>query len=520
MLEYDANFSLSELNEIATSFHRSSEMKAPSGRDREGAEYLWLDQLRLTEQTLLRRSYCDGPLVLKSCTSRIQKPADYTKCQGVGHGGIDNPFLMAIVDNIAHLVRNKEIPPGIVRHGTPVYADVGYLITHADEKTQSWSPVLGLHLLTGGYETYLRSIGSSNMVSQCRITALRLATQASSQVAAILNDKTCFPCRCTQTLAFHLQTLETDLRSYQSFKCWDLYFQAPWVCGNHVLEILDLCHYYGTRLLNYRHYVGSVLHSYNVLKQLGGLEEIRVLENLCVQFASIFFPSGSVPKSNFLPSWNRYVGARLRFNKGHRSRNSRDSWCISVPTYAQRRAAGLGPLGDRPQTKVGCLPFVIKQQDYHLSDDQWDSLGQNSSTPADVRKNDKGSRDAMTIAHAPCSFISERKLLALSQAIRKTFENTDTLPLARINLFKIFEKCVCVVSRLSDETHTGVNDRGLNCICFASTIITAGDRIIDGRRLSKAETWKKHELECVTQAKIAIRETFCSLDEEEWLWQV
>ncbi|KAK5323367.1 hypothetical protein LTR93_005420 [Exophiala xenobiotica] len=554
LLEHDEQLSLSGLHQMCCS--RSITTEAKNG---ESTSHVLLDDLQKLEQSLLHYREGHDQLIIPSCAGCIQKPAEYIQTPANDSGAARPQFTEAIVDNIVHLVATTVAPPSIIQNSAPVYADVGYLITRTDEMTQPWSAVLGLDLLTKGYKSYLTSLESANEISKCRLAALRLAQQASAQVARILDDKTCFPCRCTQTLAYHLQNLGVDLQAYARYKCWDIYFQSPWVAGNQLLEILDSCHYYGMRLFNYRHYVGAVLHSYNALRQLGGLEEIPILESLCEQFGGIFFPAGSRPKGSFRACWSRYVGARLKFKKGHRNRNrnSGDAWCMAIPAHAARRAAGLGVAQseqDWSMSKVDCLLFRVKQQDYHVSDDVWDSVNNvvsgakaSASKPPPPRKEKAGrsssttsSRESLARARAQAP---ERRLLDLAEAAQKSFDatsssssaadsdsdadtNTDTntvLPVARLNMFAVFEKCVRVVSTLSDGTHTGPEEKGTNCICFASAILMGGDRIVDGRKLGRLETWKKDEKECVHQAKEAIKEVFAAdvdRDKEQWLWSV
>lgn len=515
LLEHDENLSLSELHQMCCSFDRST------GKET-FAKHSLLGHLEQAEHSLAHYRDSHQHAVTLSCSSCTQKSTDYYQSLDLEDDDNRQRFSAAIIDNIINLVSSKDVPTSIVRNSTPVYADVGYLITRANENTQSWSAILGLNLLANGYRVYLRTIMTPKVVSQCRIAALRLANEASSYVSTILNDKACFPCRCTQTLAFHLQHLETDLNSYAKFNCWDLYFQSPWVAGNHVLEILDLCHYYGMRLLNYRHYVGAVLHSYNVLKQLGGLTEIPVLENLCTQLAGILFPGGNPPSNHFRASWARFVGARLKFKKGHKNKNSRDNWCMSIPPHAQRRAAGLGAGNDHPPGKIDCLLFQIKQQDYHVRDEQFSDFDPASISLQKAQNNIKAKKSSPSVSPALASAVPKRQLSDLAQAVQQSFAACETtpLPLARLNLFAVFDRCVHVVSRLSDETHTAANEKGINCICFCSEILSAADRIIEGRRLGKAETWKKHERECMTQANSAIEETFRSIKAEQWLWNV
>lgn len=525
LLEYDEKMTVSGLHRMCCSFDRQSG-QVP--------KHSLLNQLQETERVL--DHYRDGHQLsrMRSCPSCVQKPIDYLQSPEVEEGKSHSNFVTAIVDNIIHLVTERSAPTSIVRNGTPVYADVGYLITHKNDNNQTWSPVLGLHLLSQGYKTYMHSIPQPKLVSSCRINALRLAQQAHSHVLAILNDKDCFPCRCTQTLAYHLQNLCEDLQNFAKHKCWDLYFQSPWVAGNHILEILDLCHYYGMRLFNYRHYVGAILHSYNVLKTLAGMESIPILESISDQFRDTFFPGGNCPKNSFRACWGRYVGARVKFKKGHRSRNSRDSWCMAIPAHAARRAAGLGPKDAVHELKTADLVFKIKQHDYHVGDEEWHAVDKILKTtqtediktrarrPSSGVESSTPQRQLLDLARAVECSLTQKEKEAETESASEPKDQSHPLPLARLNLLAIFQSCVRVVSRLSDETHTGVDEKGINCICFASAILTGADRIVDGRRLGRAEAWKKDERECIAQASKAIKDVFGSGSNDggvgQWLW--
>ena len=520
MLEHEEDLSFSVLHRLCHSFHHRRGPAYPDPNSRIPVD-LFLDRLRKTEEYLLCCRDEHRSATIQSCRSCIQKAEDCIRSSAVERAPIEHNFMTTLIDNIAHLVTNTVIPTSIVKNSSPIYADVGYIVTRPAESSRSWSAVLGLHLLEHGYKAYLRSVPLPNAVSKCRISALRLAQQAAHRVSAVLNDKACFPCRCSQTLAFHLQNLEEDLCSYTKHKCWDLYFQSPWVAGNHALEILDLCHYYGMRLFNYRYYVGAVLHSYNVLNLLAGLEEIPILESLCDQFRDVFFPGGSRPKINFRACWGRYAGARLRFKKGHRSRNSKNNFCMAIPAYAVRRAAGLGSNCDQMHPKTNCLLFNIKQNDYHVSEDIWDRLG-NPPTSQDARNHAPKRRNSSRAAHCFSSPNLAPRLGDLYQDVRISFVQADPnfLPSTLLNLFAVFEDCVRVVSKLSDAEHTEVREQGINCICFASTILSSGDRIVDGRRLGRAEAWKKEDHKCISEAKSMILEVFGRINREQWLWRV
>lgn len=517
LLEHESHLDISSLHKLCCSLNLPTQPES---------KHDLLSDLQEIDKSIGHYRHGHRLSPINSCASCVQKPAHYIQSPAV-HGNVRPNFLEAITDNIIHLVTSSSPASGIIRNSTPVYPDVGYLITHPDETSPSWSAVLGLHLLTRSYRTYLEAIPQANLVSQCRITSLHLARQALDQVSAVVNDKTCFPCRCPQTLAYHLQNLEQDLREFTKHKCWDLYFQSPWVAGNHVLEILDLCHYYGTRLFNYRHYIGAVLHSYNALQVLAGLEKIPILENLCEQFQDVLFPGGARPKHSFRACWGRYVGARLKFKKGHRARNSRDSWCMAIPAHAARRAAGLGSKSDgqsddyTPET----LMFKIKQQGYHVSDYEWtpfdkQKLDLKSPTETTSTSNSRDTSTTTTTTRSSSPTTADKSMQSLSTSISECLTPTGQTPLphARLNLFGMFRSFVRVVSRLSDQTHTAKTEQGINCICFASAILTGADRIVDARRLGKLATWSRDERACLDSVATAIRDVFQHVAPDAYLW--
>ncbi len=491
-------------------------------RDSENANSQWLEMLaKLREVKQSYEHYTKGhPMkTVSSCPSCVQKPADYAQSMsGVGTSGQAN-LPEALVDNVMHLVFSRNVPCAIIRNSSPAYADLGYVLASTDGRPDESRLQLALQTLNASYCQYLdNSIPSK--ASACRLTALRLAQQATKSIDNVINDKICFPCSCTQTLAYHLRSLEADLNAFAKYKCWDLYFQSPWVAGNQILEMLDLCHYYGMKLSIYRHYVGAVVHSYNILQQLAGLERILLLEYICEQYRGTFFPGGQRPTSNFRSCWTRYVGARLKFKKGHRSRDHRGSWCMAVPAHAARKAAGLGVCGDGKEERSGCVIFKIKQQDYHMTEEQFEALSHRDIC-AQLGDINFGQGTSLNVTDATSS---QHKLMAVLPEINTyiTSTNTDT-PTALLDHFSVFASCVRIVSSLSDASHTDKKEKGMNCICFASAILGGADRIVEARRLGKVDgnCWKKEEREGVLDlAMKAIREELGGREVREWCWEI
>ena len=416
-------------------------------------------------------------------------------------------FLMTLIGDVQRLVWSESTPEAVVRSIAPVYADMGYYLSNRHGKSAELRLLLSLAFLSETYTAYLDNVRLPATVVQNRLNALRFAQQGRQTIHNLLSDKTCFPCRCTQTLAFHLQKLEADLLQYASHNCWDVFFQSPWVAGNHALEMLDLCHYYGMKLFGYRHYVGAVLHTYNVLQQLAGLEKVPLFESLCEQYGQTFFPGGR-PEANFKACWTRYIGARLKFKKGHRSQNQRNSWCMAVPAHAAQKAAGLGISKGEHDDRDECLLFKIKKQDYCVSEKQWTAF-RNAKT---IGKLDEGRAVPSKL----------QSLLSYADSVLSS-SSDEAIPQARLNHFAVFATCVRIISTLSDAAHTSKEDKGMNCICFVNAILSGGDRIVEARKMgwTSGACWTKAEREGVVKLTVdAIKDVVGSGGLREWQWEL
>lgn len=424
----------------------------------------------------------------------VQKPVEY-----ITENTEPSNTVSALLHNATALIRSISAPSAIVRNSTPVYADLGYLLFHSGKQDNQLRLSLSLHLLTQSYTSYVLNLEKPILACNTRLAALRLAQSAASSVGELIEDKNCFPCRCAQTLAFHLQNLETDLKAYSQQNKWDLLFQSPYVAGSHILEMLDLCHYYGSKLFVYRHYIGSLVHSYNVMTQLGGLEKIPLMEYLCEEFKHAFFPAGERPTRSFRGCWTRYIGARIKFKKSHK-RNNKDSWCMAIPPHEARKAAGLGVGRNEASGEKGeCLVFKIKQRDYDVTEPQWEQI-QSLAERTQCRCPDQTKMEDET-AKPPLSKILP--LLESELVSAKKSEPDSHLPKAKLNHFKVFRDCVKIIGEISDSTHTDKKERGMNCICFASAILEGADRIVDARALrmasGKGSCWTKDEREGVLE---------------------
>ena len=308
-------------------------------------------------------------------TPTMQMPSQIVFRKGSDSASTDHECLGVMLQNIRQLVQARLRSTSIVRVGTPVYADVGYFLTHDENDTNGLRCSYGLYLLLEVYKSYLLASQYACAPPSCRLQALQFAQEAVSGIRAVL-DGSSMPCRCCRTLAFHLENVHLDFKAFLEEKIFDLYFQSPWVSGSHVLEILETLFYYGLRLFSYRHYVGSVLHVYNILRSFTGFQSIPLLEELCNTFQNILFPGGR-PIRNFRACCIRYMGGRLRFNP-HTSDHRSGCHQMSIPAHTAKATAGFGLRKEandsRFEYRKVSLFHHIKERGYHLDDALWNRV--------------------------------------------------------------------------------------------------------------------------------------------------
>jgi hypothetical protein len=524
LLQHDEGLSNADVLRICSSFRGAL---ATDLRKKKiiGSNTSLLSRFQHVERSLSEHPEDEETRYDVECTSCALRFTNEMHSKVINRTASSGVVSAAMTESVIQWVFSKTIPPiNAIFDSTPACAVVAeYLTTEREKPKKSWTAILGLDLMSQSYRVYLHYLKKPELVPKSRITALKLAKQVHSQVEMLLEDRICFPCRCPQTLGWHLQSMAEDLQAYASLNCWDLMFQAPWVAGNHVLEILALSDYYGLYLLKYRHYIGATLHSYNALRQWGGLRKITALEKICVQFAENLFPGGPLPSANFHACWARHVGARLKFLKNHKGKHNRDNWCLSIPAHAAKVAAGIGIPSPRPNDKTGCILFDLKQQDYHVKDEQWTEID-TMFAPLMKAVQQKGPPPSSEPNGKTLMANSETwKLVPLAAIAQKIFSDPpgSHLPMARINLFAVFERCVRVVSSISKTIHPRDHRRKKDhCICFANDILDAADRLEKGRQYGRVETWEKVEVTLVNDTKRAILAAFGNVELEDLLWEV
>jgi hypothetical protein len=390
----------------------------------------------------------------------------------------DQDCIAMILKNIENHLSMPRQPTSVVRLGSPLYADLEHFFVHDRPNAKGVRCCFGLHVFLESYKSYLFAPHVPSACPSCRLQALRFAQEAAPQIQAVLGDST-MPCRCFDTLAYHLGIVHKELDDFLHERAFDLYFQSPWVSGSHILEMLETSFYYGLRLISYRLYVPSICHIYNALRRCAALEPFPLLEELCNTFKDILFPGG-LPERNFKASFIRYKGGRLHFGP-HSSDHKSGNHHMVVPAHTAKATAGFGSHKEvkdpRFEYRKVSLFHHIKERGYHLDDDLWTRVydladAEESEPLKEQPKRRKGShRRRSSSDHTAVSM--QDRLAQLEKAMLREF--TGPFPVAKINLFEVYLTCVRIVSIISDKMHDDKH-RGINCLCFTDILLTAADR--------------------------------------------
>ena len=447
--------------------------------------------------------------------SNNQLPSMVHLLKASGPASTDKECLTSMLQNIGQHVQTSCRCSRIVRVGTPMLAEVGYYLTHDGNDCNGLRCSYGLRLLLEAYQGYLFASRSPCAPSGCRLKALRFVQEAMPSITAVLGDST-MPCRCHDTLAYHLENLHTDLNAYLHTKGFDFYFQSPWVSGSHTLEVLEALFHYGLRLFSYRGYVGAVVHVYNALKQFTDLEPIPLLENICNTFSDIIFPAGR-PCRNFKNCYVRYMGGRLRF--GHRGSNHQ-SGChsMAIPAHTAKATAGIAlrmEVND-PRFSYWKTSFLhyIKTRDYRLDEAAWSRVSNLNSKNSCQKYNREHS--CWQQGHSEDDFSSyspQYRLQSLQDAVLTEFNGP--FPVAKVNLYAIYLACVRTISLISDKSHGEDTRPGQKCLCFTDTILSAVDRCTDGDHIIQLLGYQDLAKIC----QDAMIEVLGRITVEEVLWQ-
>ena len=449
--------------------------------------------------------------------ARIQLPSELVLRRGIQSEAADDECLMVMLQNIIQHIQSGYLGNNLLRVGTPVYSEVGYFLTHDDTDRNGLRCSYGLQMLLASYKSYWFALSRDRTVN-CRLQALRFAQEGLQSIDRVLSDST-MPCRCQGTLAYHLQNLREDFHGFLGINRFDFFFQSPWVCGCHMLEMSDALFYYGLRLFSYRNYVGSVVHVYNVLRRSTNLESIPLLEHLCIAFCDPLFPGGR-PDRNFKACYIRFMGGRLRFN-AHTSGHKSGCHSMAIPAHTAKATAGFG---SRRQVsdprfayrRISCS-YHIKEKGYHLDAGMWNQVHTLGHNDLEESPKSKKTRPCSHHGHPAETLLSscspQHRFESLHRAVLTEF--TAPFPIAKINLLQVYLACVQIISKISDQYHGEGEKPGQNCLCFVDPLLSAGDRCQGCGNGFRSFGCK----ELVRICRDAMAETLHGRDVEEFVWK-
>lgn len=180
----------------------------------------------------------------------------------------------------------------------------------------------GLQLMVESYKSFLWPVNNFLQGSdKCRVRALRLARELKKVLDVVMKVKPrvassfCGPgCRSVQ-LDTTLEAFDEDVSAFINQSGFDIYHQAPWVAGKHILTLQTKAMRVGSKLCHQMHVLGMTLHLYNALQQIGIIpEENILLEQLCVVLSAQVFQQVR-PGRKFYTRFLQFLGGRLTFTR-------------------------------------------------------------------------------------------------------------------------------------------------------------------------------------------------------------
>lgn len=317
--------------------------------------------------------------------------------------------------------------------------------------------VFGLHLLVESYKSFTLPKRLISMPNG-RIQMLHFAQDVKrslSRVRLLRPFMVNIACDCRDclenTLSVALIRFERDLAGLATERRFDLYYQAPWVAGHQMNEILSRATGLGLRLCNQKHYLGKVLHLYNMLRQYDATdEETVVLEKLCAALAQGVF-SGSRPDCNFYAKFVVFTGGRLSFDRSKRHkpnfddeicpccgdkcepRNGADrNWRITMPKHYSEQ------LNSHDISAFDGLHICQFRHGCHCWPHVWHGLDKGKNV---TEKQISQVRNELSVH--PCASILDH----LEGVVGAEFKGD--FPVAKVNWLEIYITCTEILANLS-----------------------------------------------------------------------
>ena len=331
------------------------------------------------------------------------------------------------------LCNEDELSKDLTLDMNPLLVDVkNYL--DSESKLVTSSLVFGMQLLVESFKSFRFCEGAIQSIN-CRTVALRFAQEVNGFLKDSIDNESRMGCMCYTCgdagFYGHLLLLQNQLSDYVGQTRFDLYYQTPWVAGQHMQEILSLATYYGLELCDRYNYLAAVLHLYNLLVQLQILrDKIPLLESLCSSLGDSIF-LGSLPSRNYHSRFIRYLGGRL--DLGNASVYQHQACRLKMPKSVRT--------GSEPTRRL--LPsqisrfYEMENRRYRIDADKWTDIYQ-------AKKQSKATRqEKARIVDKIHSNSFAVSLLQLTDYAAPEF--SGDFPIARTNYFAIHLVCMRVL---------------------------------------------------------------------------
>ncbi|KAI8311170.1 hypothetical protein K4K61_012567 [Colletotrichum sp. SAR11_59] len=291
--------------------------------------------------------------------------------------------------------------------------------------------VLCMDIFLTSYETFLWADGKHNK-QNCRLQALRLAKDMQKSIVSGIGSLK----KLTRDMSYYepwigfQEELYDVLGTYLREKAFDFYHQAPWTAAGHMSEMLYKAGSTGETLCFMTPFVPSTLHLYNALAQSAfGMKKIPLMEDLCDLLVDPVF-LGSRPTKNYLSHYRRAVWGAKRNKKGFPDDINNAGSQFHRELFPEQRIA-------RPES-------VFRHQvknDYRFHPEymaivfgERPELARTSAVRLKMR--------SMAAKTDVSGIIDKSKELVLP-------EFRGRIPIARLDMFRIFALCVGILEKLS-----------------------------------------------------------------------
>ncbi|KAF4847317.1 hypothetical protein CGCSCA4_v005574 [Colletotrichum siamense] len=290
---------------------------------------------------------------------------------------------------------------------------------------------LGMDIFLSSYEAFLWADGKQNK-QNCRLQSLLLAKDMQNSILSFIGSLEKLACDLSyysMPIVFQKE-LYGQLDAYLREKAFDLYHQAPWTAGGHMLEMLYKAGSAGAALCFATEFVPSTLHLYNALTRSAfGMKKIQLMEDLCDLTVNTVF-LGSRPTHNYVSHYRRAVVGQLETVFRHQIAND----YVMHPEYL---AMVFGESPDLARTEP-------------------------------VRSRIRGMAGKSNVF----DIMDKSKKLVLP-------EFRGRLPTARLDMFKVFTTCVAVLERFSIIVQGQHNGGGVEFHLVADNHIVKGSGLVD-----------------------------------------